>query len=274
MILGDIGYGLVLLLLGAFLAMKFKKGFLSSVGGMMVLSAISTIIFGFVFAEFFGLEQIFGMHLTPLLSRVHEQGINQLIALSVLVGFLHITLGLVLGVWQGIREKHYSHSYAKAAWLLIEFGFVSFIVNNMSVVFTDFLHPLKIIFPSPVDLGLFVAGAAILVKTEGVIQLFEIPSLFANILSYLRLMALGLSGVALAGIINLIPVDFASLSSLNPMAWAGLLLAVIALVLGHAMVLGLGLMEAGIQSLRLHYVEFYSKFYKGGGTAFVPLRED
>jgi V/A-type H+-transporting ATPase subunit I len=44
-------------------------------------------------------------------------------------------------------------------------------------------------------------------------------------------------------------------------------------VLGHAMAVALGLMEAGIQSLRLHYVEFYSKFYKGGGVAFKPFRE-
>ncbi|MFH1056787.1 MAG: V-type ATP synthase subunit I [Candidatus Micrarchaeota archaeon] len=273
MILGDIGYGILLLALGLFLARKSKAGFVSSLGGMLVLSAFSTIIFGVVYAEFFGLEEVFGFHLTPLLSRIHEHGIGQLIALSILVGFLHIALGLVLGIWQGVREKHYNHSFAKAGWMLVEIGFVAFIVNNLDVVLVEFLKPLKILSP-PLDLAVFALGILVLVKTEGVIQLFEIPSLIGNVMSYLRLMALGLSGVALAGIINTIPVDLNSLSSFNPLAWVGVILALVFLVLGHILVCALGLLEAGIQSLRLHYVEFYSKFYKGGGIPFTPLREE
>ncbi|MEM4255017.1 MAG: V-type ATP synthase subunit I [Candidatus Norongarragalinales archaeon] len=273
MILGDIGYGLILLLLGVYFMLKFKKGVFNSIGGMLALSAISTIVFGFIYAEIFGLEEVFGYHFTPLLSRVHEHGIEVLFALSVLIGFLHITLGLVLGAWQGVREKHYNHAYAKISWLAILFGFIAFLANSMHLIFTEYLQFLRII-PSPFDLGLFTAGIAGLVYFEGPVQLMEIPSLFSNVLSYLRIMALGLSGVALAGIVATIPLDFASLATLQPSAIVSFILFAIMLVLGHAVAIALGLLEAGIQSLRLHYVEFYSKFYKGGGTRFVPLRED
>ena len=272
MILGDIGYGLVLLLLGIAI-MRKTTGALKKIGGIMVLSSISTIIFGFIYAEAFGLEKILGFQLHPLLSRVHEEGIEALFALSVLIGFLHVTLGFLLGAWQGVREKHYKHSYAKIAWLAILFGFIAFLANSMQLIFTNYLQFLRVI-PSPFDLGLFVAGIAGVVYFEGPVQLMEIPSLFSNVLSYLRIMALGLSGVALASIVASIPLDFASLATLQPGAIISFVLLALLLVVGHAVAIMLGLLEAGIQSLRLHYVEFYSKFYKGGGTQFVPLRED
>jgi len=104
--------------------------------------------------------------------------------------------------------------------------------------------------------------------------LVELPSLFVNVLSYLRLMALGLSAAALGGIVASIKIDFSSIASLNPGAWISFLLMLLLVVLGHAVAIALGVLEAGIQSLRLHYVEFYSKFYKGGGIPFIPLRED
>ena len=274
MILGDMGYGLVILLLGIFLTSKAKAGFLKSLGGMMVLSAVSTIIFGFIFAEFFGLESIFGLHFTPILSRIEEEGIESLLGLTVLIGAIHMALGFSLGIWQAFREGHRKHGYAKISWLLVEIGLLAFVSNSLQNAFTQFLHPLGAVFASPLDLVVFFAGVAGLAWSEGIIQLFEIPSVLANVLSYLRIMALGLSGVALAGIINTIPVDPSALASFNPVAWIFFALAAVMLVLGHAMVLGLGILEAGIQSLRLHYVEFYSKFYKGGGIAFTPLRDN
>ena len=273
MILGDMGYGLILLLMGAFFFFKFKKGAFHSIGGMLSLSALSTIIFGFIYAEIFGVESFLGYEFHPIISRANEQGIGVLFALSVLIGFLHVTLGLLLGAWQGLREKDVRHSAGKIAWLAVLFGFIAFITNSMHLIFTEYLQFLRII-PPPFDLGLFVLGAAGLVYFEGPVQLFEIPSLFSNVLSYLRIMALGLSGVALAGMVASIPLDFNSLATLQPGAIVSFILFAVLLILGHAVAIALGLLEAGIQSLRLHYVEFYSKFYKGGGIPFVPLRED
>ncbi len=272
MILGDLGYGLILLLLGAFFFMKFKKGFFHSIGGMLALSAVSTMVFGVIYAEFFGSETIFGIvPLHPLLSRVEESGINTLFALSVLIGFLHLTLGLLLGVWQGLREKHAKHSLAKLSWILILFGFTALIANSTNLIFTNYLQFTRVLFP-PLDIAALILGVIGLAYFEGATQLLEIPSLISNVLSYLRIMALGLSGVALAGIVASIPLNVNSLTSIGGII--SFVLFALLVVLGHAVAIVLGLIEAGIQSLRLHYVEFYSKFYKGGGTAFVPLRDD
>ncbi len=272
MILGDLGYGLVLLLMGLALALKFRKGFLNNVGGMLVLSAISTMIFGWVYAEFFGAESVFGMvELHPMLSRIEEEGINALFALSILVGFAHLTLGFILGVWQGFREKHLKHAYAKLSWIFVLFGLTAFIANSMNLIFTHYLGFLKIISP-PFDAGMFILGMAGVAYFEGVVQLLELPSLVANILSYLRIMALGLSGVALAGIIAGIPLELSQLATVG--GFVSFVLFGLLVIVGHAVAIVLGLIEAGIQSLRLHYVEFYSKFYKGGGVQFVTLRED
>ena len=240
----------------------------------MTLSALSTVIFGFIYAEAFGAESILGFELHPLLSRVHETGIETLFALSILIGFLHLTLGFLLGAWQGLREKHSKHAFAKISGVLVLWGFTAFLTNSMGLVFTNLLGFLKFVLPSPLDLAAFMAGVAGLVYFEGAVQLVELPSLFVNVLSYLRLMALGLSAAALGGIVASIKIDFSSIASLNPGAWISFLLMLLLVVLGHAVAIALGVLEAGIQSLRLHYVEFYSKFYKGGGIPFIPLRED
>ncbi len=274
MILGDVGYGAILLAIGLFLSFKARKGFFSKIGGMMTLSALSTVIFGFIYAEAFGAESILGFELHPLLSRVHETGIETLFALSILIGFLHLTLGFLLGAWQGLREKHSKHAFAKISGVLVLWGFTAFLTNSMGLVFTNLLGFLKFVLPSPLDLAAFMAGVAGLVYFEGAVQLVELPSLFVNVLSYLRLMALGLSAAALGGIVASIKIDFSSIASLNPGAWISFLLMLLLVVLGHAVAIALGVLEAGIQSLRLHYVEFYSKFYKGGGIPFIPLRED
>ncbi|MEK6843360.1 MAG: V-type ATPase 116kDa subunit family protein, partial [Candidatus Micrarchaeota archaeon] len=115
---------------------------------------------------------------------------------------------------------------------------------------------------------------------ESPTHLMELPSLLSNILSYLRIAALGLSGVIISQIINQLPVDFDgffSMISLQRPFDLGLLVSFILfagmLILGHVIALGLAILESGVQSLRLHYVEFFSKFYEGGGLPFVPLRK-
>ncbi len=110
---------------------------------------------------------------------------------------------------------------------------------------------------------------------EGPTALVELPGLFANLFSYLRLMALGLSGVIIAGIINQIKLDPSTIYAhgFNAGALATFLIFGAIFVASHLGALALGLFESFIQSLRLQYVEFFSKFYKGGGVAFAPLRE-
>ncbi|MCX6767698.1 MAG: hypothetical protein NTY90_03145 [Candidatus Micrarchaeota archaeon] len=278
MILGDIGYGLVALAIALVVRKKFRSGFFHSAASMLVFSAIMTTLFGVVYGEFFGTEELLGLKMHPFVERGGE-GVNLLLGLALLVGVIHVATGLIVGVAWNAAMKHYRHAVAKAFWLMIE---AALIIISASVVLPQFVAGL----PSPMLLGTGMAVVALvgLYFSEGYTAIFEVPSMLVNVLSYLRIMALGLSGVILAKIVNQIPVGaaFAGLVAAAGRADAvgivGSLLsfAIFAVILvgGHAGALALGLFESSIQALRLHYVEFFSKFYHGGGFPFVPLNEE
>ena len=119
-----------------------------------------------------------------------------------------------------------------------------------------------LIFAAWTVLGLGIAGILYGEKLQG---LFELPSIFGNLLSYLRLVAIGLSSVYFALVIN----DLGG--GLVHQGGAWLVLGVLVIILGHTLNLALGLLGPFIHSLRLHYAEFFMKFYAGGGKPYQPF---
>ena len=270
MILGDVGYGLAAVVLALLLRFKFAKGFYRDVSGMMLLSGLSTVAFGFVYAEFFGFDNILGYHWTPLIHRLESEGLTELMALVTLMGLLHIALGFAIGVATAYRERHWKHAFAKASWLLAEIGLIAFIAASADITFFTIIREFASVAPAWFWGSLGVLGMMGVAATEGAVALMELPSLFSNLFSYLRIMALGVSAVILALIIDKIPLQ----PSLEPMGLLSFVLFAAFFTLAHVGALVLGLFESSIQSLRLHYVEFFSKFYKGGGIAFNPLSKE
>ena len=104
-----------------------------------------------------------------------------------------------------------------------------------------------------------------LYKGEGFKGLIELPSIFSNILSYARLMALGLASVKLAEVVNEFSGEFFQHGGFS------VLYGIMLLVVGHAINIGLGILGPFLHSLRLHYVEFFTKFFKGGAKRFSPF---
>jgi V/A-type H+-transporting ATPase subunit I len=268
MILGDIAYGIVLVFLSFAMKKLFKKGFFNAASGIMLLSAFWTIVFGVVFGEFLGAEHILGYELHPLVARAEEHGLILLMQLCVLVGFLHVLLGFIVGAYGAFAEGHKKHGYAKIAWVIVTLGLVGFIATSSDVSMLGLVTPFASFLPSTAYLIALIVGVVGLSVFEGINAVFEIPGLVSNIVSYLRIMAIGVSGVILAGMINRIPLNF----SLDPIGIISFALFAIAFIIGHVFALALGAFESSIQSLRLHYVEFFSKFYKGGGIAFTPIK--
>jgi len=276
-ILGDIGYGILGLLLALFVRSKSKPGFFGDFSNIMVLSSISSIVFGFVFAEFFGKEDIFGYAIHPMIMRVSTVGTSTMIGVCLAIGALHMFLGFVLGAINGYLHHDRHHMWAKMCWVVFEASAVVLALVMMSPSMFGGLPVGLITSASEALVALSLLG---ILKLEGIAGGIEIFSLVSNIFSYLRIIALGLSGAILAMVINAVPVDVGAIvAMINGTAPfdAGAIISIVLFALlflvGHLLAFGLALFECSIQSLRLHYVEFFSKFYHGGGSGFSPLRQ-
>lgn len=254
MMLGDIGYGLVLLLVASILRYKVKK--IRALADVTILSAVSTIIFGFIFGEFFGAGEFLGYKLHPYFHRL--ENVNQLIVISALLGFVHINIGIVLGFINEFKSHGVVKALtAKLSWILFEIGLILFGLNQFNYLRIDPIIPAAIILVS-------ILG---LLKGEGFRGIIEIPSLIANVLSYLRITAIGLASASLAIVVNKMAGGLFSAGGFM------IALGIFVLVVGHTINLALGIIDSFLQSLRLHYVELFTKFYHGEGKPYKPFGE-
>lgn len=256
MILGDLGYGLVLLALCLFLLRKFGSGVVRDVLIVLAMGASWSIVFGILFGEAFGtLGEHLGMH--PLwFDRASPEHVAGLLIMTLAIGAIHISLGLVLGVWEAMKDRSRSHLLERGGMLL---GLVSLFI--LVGVFANIL-PGELRTPAWVGIiiGIVFLGASL--GWLGIIMgPIEFIGLIGNILSYLRIAAIGLASVYLAKVAN----DVAGLVG-------NILVGVIIALLIHALNLVLGAFSPTIHSLRLHYVEFFRKFYEGGGRPYEPFR--
>lgn len=252
--LGDMGYGLTTLIVFWLLKKKFPKakGFFN----ILIFASLATVFFGALFGEFFGAEELFGWHLPRLISRNPEHELIPLMAFAAIVGVIHVNVGLIIGFINELKAHGFKRAFMeKFGWFFLEAGAALLALSYA-----------KIISISPFA-GYALAAIAVIVLFlgEGTKGLVEIPSIFGNILSYLRLMAIGLSSVGLAIVVNDLAKGF--FHSGGFLILAGILV----LVAGHAINIGVGLLGSFLHALRLHYVEFFTKFYKGGGMPFKPF---
>lgn len=301
MMLGDVGYGIVLLLLvvgGVFNKVYQVFGFQSRwhLNRIFLHCAVSSILFGLLFAEFFGLELwgrhgILGhaeTHFGPIpwpLARLEY--VKLLLALSLLVGVVHLFIGLLLGIRNAAAEHGMKEAIKhRGSWLCI---LLAVTLAGIAIV-PDTLqlnespahegdaaaaeaapaHEEKIIaHPAPfyyASMVLLAVGIVLLVMGEGGIALLELPTVLSNLLSYTRLVAIGLSGVGIALAGNKVAAGM--IAGTIP---GGLVAGIITAVLFHLMGVALGILGPALHALRLHYVEFFTKFYTGGGTPYAPF---
>ncbi|MBI2650133.1 V-type ATP synthase subunit I [Candidatus Woesearchaeota archaeon] len=250
--LGDIGYGLVSLI--AFWIFKRKMPKAKSFFNILILASFVSILFGFLYGEFFGEEKILELELPHLLSRVREM--FTLLYITIAIGIIHVNTGLILGFINEFRSHGLVHAvYAKASWIILEIGIALLVLSHLGKISV-----------SPL-IGAIFLGMSILMllKGEGIKGLIELPSILTNVMSYARLMAIGLSSVILAVIVNEQSREFFQKGGFF------VLIGALILVVGHIVNLMLGLLGSFLHSLRLHYVEFFSKFFHGGAKKYQPF---
>jgi V/A-type H+/Na+-transporting ATPase subunit I len=271
MMFSDAGYGLVIFL-AATLALKFmpldgsKKKFmklLQSVG-------ISTIIWGILYGSYFGDAPTFFISggIKPLWL---DAGANPMTVLvvSLLMGIVHLYTGLGIKAYELIKDKKYfSALFDVGFWYMTLTGCLLMLVSSfigMSAL-------------SSIGKYIAIIGAVGLILTQGrsnkgifsklaggLYGLYGITGYIGDILSYSRLLALGLATGLIGSAFNLI-------IKLLPSGVIAIVLGTVIFVGGHIFNLLINLLGAYVHTSRLQYLEFFGKFYSGGGKAFKPLR--
>ncbi|MEX1170698.1 MAG: hypothetical protein WEE50_11200 [Chloroflexota bacterium] len=251
LMVGDIGYGLVLL--GLLAAARWRwpqSGLVCRVWPIGLVAALATIAFGVLFGEWFGDAgaRLFGLQ--PLwLDR--REAIEGLLVLAIAIGVGQVGLGLVLGVVNAALLRHRRELAGRASLLVCVTGILVGLASLLQFV------------PDQVGVVAAAAGAialVLLVLAVGLTGPIEVIGALGNILSYSRLMAIGLASVMLGLVAN-------RLGGLAEGALVGVLVAGTV----HALNFALGFFDASVQGIRLHYVEFFSKFVEPGGVRYSPF---
>jgi len=256
MMLGDAGYGVASLFIALILMVKFKGTMLEPISRVWAYASFPTVLFGIVYDEFFGFRHadLLGFQLYHGIPRM--ENIIPLLLAMIALGALHMAFGFLLGAVNAVREKNYRHAVAKLSWVFLE-------ISGIVLIATLMFSALPAWAAIPFGIIGFLALIPIAVF-EGIPGLVEIPGLASNILSYARILAVGIASVVVAELIN---------ELLLPKPEMGVFMFVlmpIYLAL-HLMNIFIGMFEALVQGARLNYVEFFSKFYHGGGEPFKPF---
>jgi V/A-type H+-transporting ATPase subunit I len=254
MILGDVAYGLAVIVLALWVRRRYT-GVLRDLGSVLVFGGAWAVVFGFLYGELFGtFGEAFGLH--PILDRAHA--LVPLFAMATAMGIIQIFLGLILGLWQAVQGRHLGEVGEKVGSLVALIAVFALLGVASNRLPNAFFTPLVV---------LLLIGVVLLSVPMGIIGALlgplELLGTVGNILSYLRIAAIGLSSVYLAMVAN----EMAGLMG-------NVVLGAVVAGLFHVLNIALGIVSPTIQALRLHYVEFFGKFYAGGGRAFTPFRRE
>ncbi len=344
--IGDIGYGILYMLMGWGAWKVFDSDAGKALGTIGIWAGVFTVIFGWLYDDIFGAHMVdfvpadIYVYFDMLGAGTLTKGLQTTewallwILLSFMFGILHLNIGLVAGFVNELSHGLKAAVYERFSWILAMNGlFIWLLTHNDAgsadlgfdttasatkpefltgageeailhqfFGFAGFPELVGIVGLSMLFIGLVMIGAA-----EGIAGLLESPAwAFGHALSYLRMVAVLLAKGGMAFVVNLLvfgaweaddgymhfaffeapsTVEGAADVTFEGLIWIGLeggllvtvlglIGAVLVFVLGHIVVLLLGITAAGIQMLRLEYVEFFQKFYEGGGEEYDPFGEE
>lgn len=260
MMMSDAGYGILLAIACSFILYKTKqKGMFGKILGVVALGGISTLAWGILFGGWFGLS------VPPLWFNPLEEPMMML-GLCLGVGAFQIVVGLVIAAGMNIkRGKPWAAVFDQLSWILILLGLPSLLLGGLIAEIGKYAAIVG------VALLLLFAGRAkkgIIGKIMGGLSsIYGITGYLSDILSYSRIFGMGLATGVIAMVFNTIAGMFLG-------KWYLIPFAVIILLIGHAFNIGINTLGAYVHSCRLQYIEFYDKFFEGGGKAFRPLKAD
>lgn len=269
--MSDAGYGLLLTLacLIGIKLMRPQKGTLSLMK-LLVLTGISTMIWGVLFNGFFGMP-IFEK---ALLLNPTSEPMNLLI-LSLGFGVLQIFVGMGVNFYMIAKQGRWLDAVLDVGmWFFLLVGLLMMILGMvMNGLLTTIGTVLAVIGAAGIIFTHGRAKKGLFKKLGGGLgSIYNITGYISDILSYSRLLGLGMATGAVASVINTMAGMLFNVSGFASIIFTPA--AVLVLIIGHVANLAINALGAYVHSSRLQFIEFYGKFYEGGGVLFSPLGED
>ena len=293
--LGDTIYGLILAAL-AYLTSRLIPG-LKGLTGILLFGALWSVLFGVLMGSYLGdfMPRILGLDISA--PWVNPFGVEEsmlmghpispvmlILVVSVIFGALHMNIGIFISLRDSIMLKDYRRTAGDIGKLILEIGLLLVLFKFFGVrAITDemFMMGMKLV----------AVGAVLLLVQTGPLGLFDTTGFLADLISYSRILALNMATGGLALAVNVSAIIMGSLMGLvppggevagvaqfimnkiasNPLMLIPALVFVGILTVGHIACLAINTLGGAIHTLRLHYAEFFSKFYEGGGAKYLPF---
>ena len=301
LMVGDVGYAIPFIILGAYgLKVTHHKDW-RAIATVLFFGGIWAFIFGFFFfGECLGMHfvgeghiegvewtweriftEIFNVENFDLASvftflpfevgvgKLHEVGF--LLKLSVYIGIVHLLIGYLCALYNKTIQHDFKHGFMeKGGWI---FGFIGLVfvcyALAMVLIYSDQFSFGDVLPFLAIGIVFIVIEVAMNIKHEGIQAVLELPGIIGNILSYTRLAAIGMSKAGMALAFNYIAIEMIGLGLGGA---AGFIVGLILFAFMHLMIWTLAILSAGLHGLRLQFVELMAKFFEGGGVEYSPLK--
>ena len=290
LMLSDAGYGL-LMIVGCGLVLKKFPKMSRSTKQMMTMffwCGVSTFLWGILFGGFFGdaidviAHTFFGVPkdvqvFKPLWFAPLEKPMK-LLVYSFLFGVLHLFVGLGIKGYQLLKQKRFMDFIGSVlSWFLLLIGLILMLLpSDLFASISGSPIPIPAPIQSAAKILALIGAVGLLLFAAwdrknfglrlalGAYELYGITGWLSDVLSYSRLLALGLATGVIASVIN-------SMAAMFGGGVKGAILFIIIFLVGHALNMAINLLGAYVHTNRLQYVEFFGKFYDGGGEEYAPL---
>ena len=291
LMLSDAGYGALMVAGCAFGLMKFRKTMEPSMRNtlkMYLFCGISTVFWGIMFGSFFGdiidvvARSFFGRTAaTPVIAPLWFFPVNEpmrMLSFAMLIGLIHLLTGLILKAYQLMLQKDLKAVlYDVVTWFVLVAGSTILLLSMemmKNILGIDITIPAVMVKVTTV---LVLLSALTIIATngresknpfkrflKGLYALYGITGYLSDVLSYSRLLALGLATGIIGSVIN-------QMASMTAGIVLGPLWFLIIVIFGHTLNIAINALGAYVHTNRLQYVEFFGKFYEGGGRIFNPF---